>query len=89
VGRYRNACGDAGIIVRGGRLTVIGPATPDPLLVTATLTPVAPHTFRVESADGYGIPGELVVFEVDSHGRVKRARFGENYSERVETWEES
>jgi len=88
VGRYRNAWGDAQIIVRGGRLTVIGPATPDPLLVTSTLTPVGEHTFRVESSDGYGIPGELVRFEVDPTGRVRRARFGENYTERIESWED-
>ncbi len=36
----------------------------------------------------YGVPGELVVFELDAAGRVKRARFGENSSERIETWAE-
>ena len=87
VGRYRNAWGDVQIIVRGGELVVIGPATPDPLLAPSTLKPVAEHTFRVETADGYGIPGELVVFETDPAGRVRRARFGENYTERIETWE--
>ena len=35
-----------------------------------------------------GIPGELVVFEVDATGRVRRARFGENYAERIESWED-
>jgi hypothetical protein len=29
-----------------------------------------------------------VVFELDASGRVKRARFGENSSERIETWED-
>ncbi len=75
VGRYRSAWRDVQIIVRGGELTVIGPDGPDPLLAPATL-------------DGYGIPGELVVFEVDPAGRVRRARFGENYTERIETWED-
>jgi CubicO group peptidase (beta-lactamase class C family) len=88
VGRYRNAWGDVQIIVRGGNLIVIGPATPDPLLAPSTLTPVGEHTFRVETTDGYGIPGELVVFETDPTGRVRRARFGENYTERIETWED-
>lgn len=88
VGRYRNAWGDVQIIVRGGNLIVIGPATPDPLLAPSTLTPVGEHTFQVETTDGYGIPGELVVFETDPTGRVRRARFGENYTERIETWED-
>lgn len=88
VGRYRNAWGDAQILVRGGELTVIYPAVLDPLLVTSTLKPVAEHTFRVETKDGYGIPAELVVFEVDAAGRVTRAKFGENYTQRIESWED-
>jgi len=86
VGRYRSAWADLQIIIRGGELVVIGPATPDPTLVTSTLKPVGEHTFRVETTDGYGVPGELVVFETDPAGRVTRARFGENYTERIETW---
>jgi len=50
--------------------------------------PVAEHTFRVETKDGYGIPAELVVFEVDTAGRVTRAKFGENYTQRIESWED-
>ncbi len=88
VGRYRNAWGDVQILVRGGELTVIYPAGPDPLLVTSTLKPVAEHTFRVETKDGYGIPAELVVFETDAAGRVTRAKFGENYTQRIESWED-
>jgi D-alanyl-D-alanine carboxypeptidase len=88
VGRYRNAWRDVQILVRGGELIAIAPDGPDPLLAPSTLTPVAEHTFRVDTTDGYGIPGELVVFELDPAGRVKRARFGENYSERIETWED-
>lgn len=87
VGRYRNAWGDVQILVRGGRLTAIGPTTPDPLLAPATLEPVSEHTFRIETKDGYGSAGELAVFEVDATGRVTRARFGQNYTERVESWE--
>ena len=88
VGRYRNAWRDIQIVVRGGELVAIAPDGPDPLLAPSTLAPVAEHTFRVETTDGYGIPGELVVFETDPAGRVTRARFGENYSERIETWED-
>jgi len=75
--------------VCGGELTVIGPAAPDPLLAPATLQPVGEHTFRVESKDGYGIPDELAVFEVDATERMTRVRFGENYTERIETWEDA
>jgi D-alanyl-D-alanine carboxypeptidase len=88
VGRYRNAWRDIQIVVRVGELVAIAPDGPDPLLAPSTLTPVAEHTFRVETTDGHGIPGELVVFETDPAGRVTRARFGENYSERIETWED-
>jgi CubicO group peptidase (beta-lactamase class C family) len=88
VGRYRNAWRDIQIVVRGGELVAIAPDGPDPLLAPSTLAPVAEHIFRVETTDGYGIPGELVVFETDPAGRVTRARFGENYSERIETWED-
>ena len=69
-------------------MIAIGPAGPDPLLAPSTLKPVAEHTFRVETKDGYGMAGELVIFEVDAAGRVTRARFGENYTERIESWED-
>ncbi len=49
---------------------------------------MAEHTYRVETKDGYGIPGELVVFETDRNGRVTRAKFGQNYTERIERWED-
>jgi CubicO group peptidase (beta-lactamase class C family) len=88
VGRYRNAWRDIQIVVRGGELVAIAPDLADPLLAPSTLTPVAEHTFRVETTDGYGVPGELAVFELDLAGRVKRVRFGENYSDRIETWED-
>jgi D-alanyl-D-alanine carboxypeptidase len=87
VGRYRNAWGDVQVLVRAGDLIAIWPALVDPLLAPSTLRPAGEHTFRVETTDGFGIPGELVVFETDPAGRVRRARFGENYTERVETWE--
>ncbi|HZF03233.1 MAG TPA: serine hydrolase [Patescibacteria group bacterium] len=88
VGRYRNRWGDLQIIVRGGELTVIGPLAPDPLLAPSTLKKTGEHVFRLETRDGYGIPGELVVFEVDAAGRVRRARFGENYAARIESWDD-
>ncbi len=56
--------GDVQVLTLDGRLTLIGPALPDPMDVRATLVPVSAHTFRVESDNGYGIPGELVVFRI-------------------------
>jgi hypothetical protein len=53
------------------------------------LTCVPPDpTFRIEGKDGYGIPGELAVFDLDATGRATRVRFGENHMERIETWED-
>jgi CubicO group peptidase (beta-lactamase class C family) len=86
VGRYRNVWGDIETLVVDGRLTLIAPALPDPMPTTATLQPAGEHTFRVETDNGYGIAGELVVFELDGTGRVRRLRVGENYAEPVEQW---
>jgi CubicO group peptidase (beta-lactamase class C family) len=88
VGRYRNVWGDLQVLVRGGELIVIGPAGPDPLLIYSTPKPVGERTFRVETKDGYGIPGELAAFELDAAGRVTRVRMGENYADRIESWDE-
>jgi hypothetical protein len=38
---------------------------------------IGEHTFRVETKDGYGLPGELAVFDVDASGRPTRVRLGE------------
>ncbi len=86
VGRYRNAWGDLQVLVLDGQLTMIAPALPDPSEVPARLVPVGEHTFRVESENGYGMPGELVVFEVDASGKVARLKAGENYAEPIERW---
>jgi hypothetical protein len=86
VGRYRNAWGDVQVLVVDGRMTMIAPALPDPQETRAELVPVAEHTFRVETDNGYGIPGELVVFELDDAGRVARVKLGENYAEPVARW---
>jgi hypothetical protein len=40
----------------------------------------------METTDGYANNGELVVFEVDSTGRVSRLKIGENYTEPVTDW---
>jgi hypothetical protein len=49
------------------------------------LVPVAEHTFRIETGDGYGSAGELVVFELTGD-RVTRVRIGDNYTYPVAGW---
>ena len=86
VGRYRNPFADIQVLVRDGHLTMLIPAMPDPLLTSSRFVPVREHTFRVETKNGYGIPGELVVFELDAAGRVVRIRTGETWADRIEAW---
>jgi hypothetical protein len=56
------------------------------MLAPATLHPVAEHTFRLETKDGFGAHGEPVVFELDDAGRVSRLKIGENYTFPVSEW---
>jgi hypothetical protein len=56
------------------------------MLAPGRLVPVGEHTFRVETTNGYGIPGELVVFEMDPAGRVTRMWLGETYADPVDRW---
>jgi hypothetical protein len=47
----------------------------------------------VTARGGTGIPvpsdgGPRFAFEVDATGRVARTRFGENFTERIESWED-
>ncbi len=86
LGRYRNAWGDAQVFVHNGRLTWIGPNLLDPTLAPATLVPVREHTFRVETKDGFGIPGEHIVFEMDGNDRVARVKAGSNYLRPITEW---
>lgn len=86
LGRYRNAWGDAQVLVLNGRLTWIGPNLPDPMLAPATLVPVGEHTFRVETKEGFGIPGEHIVFELGPDGRVSRVKLGANYVLPIADW---
>jgi hypothetical protein len=51
-----------------------------------TLTPVAPHTFRIESSNGYGAPGELAIFELGADGRAASLKVGEHRRYRVAEW---
>lgn len=86
VGKYRDAWGDMQILIQNGELLAIDPSQPDPLLATIRFIPVAEHTFRMESENGFLSPDELAIFEVDGDGRVTRIRLGNTYIERMDGW---
>ncbi|HTO13982.1 MAG TPA: serine hydrolase [Candidatus Binatia bacterium] len=85
-GRYRNAWGDAQVLLVDGRLAMLDPSLPDPMPNVIWLDPAGEHTFRAETRNGFGANGEPVVFELDAAGRVRRIKIGENYLNAVETW---
>ena len=86
LGRYRNAHGDAQVLVMNGQLTWIGPNLPDPMLAPATLVPAGEHTFRIETKDAMALPGEHIVFELGADGRVARVKVGANYVLPIADW---
>lgn len=85
-GRYRSPWADAQVLVVDGGLAMIDPSLADPMVNLVRLHPVAEHTFRMETKDGFGATGELVAFELDASGRVTRVRLGENYTYPVAEW---
>jgi D-alanyl-D-alanine carboxypeptidase len=85
-GKYRNSWGDVQILVVEGRLAMLDPSLPDPMPNVVWLQPAGAHTFRMESRNGFGSHGELLVFELDGSGRVQRVKLGENYLSPVERW---
>ncbi|HEX9821447.1 MAG TPA: serine hydrolase [Methylomirabilota bacterium] len=85
-GRYRNAWHDLQVLVVDGRLAMLDPSLPDPLPFVIWLHPVAEHTFRSETKNGFGTNAEPVVFDVDGAGRVRRLTIGENSLEPVAQW---
>ena len=86
VGKYRSPGADNQVLVLGGGLVLVDPSVPNPTLAVTRLRPVAEHTFRMEMTDGYANNGELVVFELDTTGRVTRVKIGENYTEPIADW---
>jgi D-alanyl-D-alanine carboxypeptidase len=85
-GRYRSAWGDAQVLAIEGRLALIDPSQPDPLLTVTWLDPVAEHAFRGETKNGFGSHGERVVFELGGDGRVVRLMVGDNFLNPVASW---
>ena len=86
VGRYRSPWRDVHVLLMDDGLLLVDPTLPDPMLAPTRLVPAGPHAFRVEDADGYGLHGELVRFELDEGGRPRRLRMGENYLDPVSSW---
>jgi CubicO group peptidase (beta-lactamase class C family) len=85
-GKYRNPWSDIQVLVVNGGLAMIDPSLPEPTLGIAKLRPVGPHTFRMESTNGYTSHEELVVFELDAAGRVTRMRVGDQGIDAVVDW---
>lgn len=86
LGRYRNAWGDSQVLLGASGLRVVSPLNLDPTEGMDTLTPVAPHTFRIESGNGYGAPGELAIFELGPDGLAASLKVGEHRRYRVADW---
>ena len=85
-GRYRNSWGDAQVLVVDGRLAMLDPSQPDPMLTVSWLHPAGEHAFRLETRNGFGANGEPVVFELDGDGRVGRVKIGENFLTPIPRW---
>ena len=85
-GRYRNAWWDAQVMLIDGRLAMLDPSLPDPMPNVMWLNPAGEHTFRAETRNGFASNGELVVFELDATGRVRRIKVGDNYLTAIEKW---
>lgn len=85
-GKYRSQWGDMQLLLYQGELVGVDPSQPDPLLALLRFVPVAAHTFRMETENGFMAPGELATFMLDGDGRVTRVRLGNSFMERVEGW---
>lgn len=85
-GRYRSPWADVQVLVVEGRLAMIDPSLPDPMLGVTWLQPVSEHTFRGETKNGFGNHGEPVVFALAADGRVARLKIGENFLTSVADW---
>jgi D-alanyl-D-alanine carboxypeptidase len=85
-GRYRSTWVDVQVLAIEGRLAMIDPSQPDPMLTVTWLDPVAEHTFRGETKNGFGSHGEGIVFELAGDGRVARLKVGDNFLTPVASW---
>ncbi|MCU0644009.1 MAG: beta-lactamase family protein [bacterium] len=80
VGKYSDPTDwDYEVMILNNRLVLYGydyPPEENPNAGVIDLTPVKDHTFRMTGENG---DGELVIFEMDSNGKVARIKKGENY----------
>ncbi len=85
-GRYRSPWGDVQVLVVDGRLAMLDPSVPDPMLGVTWLNPGTGSAFHGETKNGFGSHGEPVVFELAADGRVARLKIGENFMTPVTEW---
>ena len=82
VGRYQDPWKwTTEVMILNGKLVLYGfsyPPEDDPEASLINLTPEGKNTFRMIGENENG-NGELVVFEMDDSGKVKRIKQGENY----------
>lgn len=80
VGTYTWKHSDIQILVLDGELTMIRPDAANPWESRLLLKPVGPHTFRMTTAGvSLGATGELLTFELDATGHVKRVKTPNSY----------
>jgi D-alanyl-D-alanine carboxypeptidase len=79
VGKYRRDQGDWQVLMLNGELVMLDPSLLDPIPTLNKLIPVAERTFRIKTKNASGSNGELVIFEMDSQGKIQQVKMGENY----------
>lgn len=85
-GKYRTYSNLTNVMLHDGGLVLFSPLEEDPFAAAAKLIPEGEHTFRVEAANGFGLHGEKVTFELNPDGTVYRMKTGANYAYRVKDW---
>lgn len=85
-GKFRSVWGDEQVIILNNELVIIDPSSPDPLLGIVKLSPVAEHTFRIETEENFGSEGELATFEFDDQGKVSRLILGNTPIFPIDAW---
>jgi len=86
VGKYRRDQGDWQVLMLKGELVMLDPSLPDPIPTLNKLITVAKHTFRIETKNASGSNGELVIFEMDSQGKIQQVKMGDNYLYPLAEW---
>lgn len=75
-GQFWTTWGVSDIVRFGRTLFLFDPTADDPTDAPATLAPLDDSTLRIETASGYGSPGETVRYERDDDGQITRVRIG-------------